>query len=257
MKMEFIRQSINNCFFNYYHDQRIIFGFTEKDFELKDLVTFFQIHIHRLVELKQIHSDIIYFSNQIETVLPHHGQTAAEEARMTKGDGFILAETNTMAIIKTADCTPLFFYDDTYSLGGVIHIGWQGLLKGIETNLLSLLEKQQVSPGKLHFIIGPAIESKCYEVGPDLHEKFFTKWYRDRVFSHHEEKTGKYWLDIKKGISLSLQRSGVPSDRITDVGICTLCMAERFPSYRQDKRSGGTGENCGRIYNFLLLKPGN
>ncbi len=63
-------------------------------------------------------------------------------------------------------------------------------------------------------------------------------------------------MDIKKGISLSLQGSGIPVDRITDVGICTFCEAARFPSYRHDKRSGATGENCGRIYNFLLLKPG-
>jgi copper oxidase (laccase) domain-containing protein len=94
-------------------------------------------------------------------------------------------------------------------------------------------------------------------VGPDLYEKFAPIRNRELVFSHHEEKPGKYRLDIKKGISLSLQGSGIPVDRITDVGICTFCEAARFPSYRHDKRSGATGENCGRIYNFLLLKPGS
>lgn len=257
MKIKFIRQSINNRFLHYYRHPRITIGFTEKDFELKDLATFFQVQAHRLVQLKQIHSDIICFSSQIETVSPDQDEPAAEAAGMTKGDGIILDEMNTMAVIKTADCTPLFFRDDDYSIGGVIHIGWQGLLKGIEMNLMSLLEKRQISPNKLHFIMGPAIESKCYEVGPDLYEKFAAKWYRDSIFFQHEEITGKYRLDIKKGISLSLQKSGVPLDRITDVGICTSCEAERFPSYRQDKRSGATGENCGRIFNFLLLKPGN
>ena len=174
---------------------------------------------------------------------------------VTRGDGIFLDEMNTMAVIKTADCTPLFFWDDDYSTGGVIHIGWQGLLKGIETNLMTLLEKRHIYPGKLHFTMGPAIESKCYEVDPDLYEKFAPRWYRDMIFSPHGEKPGKYLLDIKKGISLSLQKSGVPMDRITDVEICTFCEAEQFPSYRQDKRNGFTGENCGRIYNFLLLKP--
>lgn len=251
MKIKFIRKSVNNHFLNYYQDQRLTFGFTEKDFELKDLSTFFQVHANRLVELKQIHSDIICFSSQIESA------PLDETEPVMKGDGIILDELNAMAIIKTADCTPLFFWNGDYSIGGVIHIGWQGLVKGIETRLLTLLGEKSISPDSLHFYFGPAIESRCYEVGPDLYEKFASRWYREKVFSRHEEKTGKYRLDIKKGISLSLQGSGVPVDRITDVEICTFCEAGRFPSYRQDKRSGNTGENCGRIYNFLLLKPGN
>lgn len=249
-----MRKAINNRFLNYYRDQKIIFGFTEKDFELKDLATFFQIHADRLAELKQVHSDIICFSSQIETAPLDQTEPVMG---VTEGDGVILDEFNAMAIIKTADCTPLFFWDDDYSVGGVIHIGWQGLLKGIETKLMKLLGKKHISPDNLNFYFGPSIESRCYEVGPDLYEKFTPTWYRERVFSRHGEKPGKYRLDIKKGISLSLQRWGVPVDRITDVGICTFCEARRFPSYRQDKRSGATGENCGRIYNFLLLKQGN
>lgn len=254
MRIKFIRKPVNNHFIHYYQDHRIIFGFTEKDFELKDLATFFQAHANRLVELKQIHSDIICFSSQIESAPLDQ---VDQKETIIKGDGIILDELNTMAIIKTADCTPMFFWDDDYSIGGVIHIGWQGLAKGIETKLLSLLEKRYISPDRLHFYLGPAIESQCYEVGEDLYEKFSPRWYREKVFSRHEEKLGKYQLDIKKGISLSLQESGVPMERIIDVGICTFCEAERFPSYRQDRRSGATGENCGRIYNFLLLKPGS
>jgi YfiH family protein len=252
MKIEFKRHSINNHFFNYYQDPKIIFGFTEKDFELNELITFF--HVPRLVELKQIHSDIILFSSHIE-ILP--ADDAQSGTGKTKGDGIILDEFNTMAVIKTADCIPLFFWDDDYSTGGVIHIGWQGLLKGIEVNLLSLLEKLGILPPKMNFITGPAIESKCYEVGPDLYEKFAPQWYRDMVFYPHQENPGKYLLDIKKGISLSLQKSGVPIDKINNVNICTFCEAKNFPSYRQDKKSGATGENCGRIFNFLLLKPAN
>lgn len=252
MKIKFIRKPVNNHFLNFYQDRRIIFGFTEKDFELKDLATFFQAHTQRLVELKQIHSDIICFSSQIESA-PLEPMDQNEP--ILKGDGIILDELNTMAIIKTADCTPLFFWNNDYSIGGVVHIGWQGLVKGIETKLLTLLGEKSISPDSLHFYFGPAIEPRCYEVGPDLYETFAPRWYREKVFSRHDEKPGKYRLDIKKGISLSLRGLGVPMERITDVGICTFCEAGRFPSYRQDRRSGATGENCGRIYNFLLLKP--
>jgi YfiH family protein len=234
MAIDFIRKSINGCFFNYYENQGIVFGFTEKGFRLKDLSTYF--HVQRLKELKQVHSDILCFSSEISEI--------SEGMEGMEGDGIILDEPGTMAVIKTADCTPLFFWEKNYAGAGVIHIGWQGLLKGIEKKLMTLLEERHLALNNLFFYMGPAIEWKCYQVGSDLYEKFAGKWYREKIF--YQDR-----MDIKKGIFLSLQESGVPAERIMDGGICTFCEAKRFPSYRREKRNGDTG---GRIYNFLLLK---
>jgi YfiH family protein len=155
-----------------------------------------------------------------------------------------------MAVIKTADCTPLFFRDSHYSIGGIIHIGWQGLLKGIEKKMVVLLKEGKSIPlENLHFYLGPAIEKGCYEVGEDLYEQFSKKSYREDIFFYksHQQKR-KYWMDVKKGISLSLQELGIPGSRIMDFRLCTFCEVERLPSYRRNK---GTPN---RIYNFLLLK---
>lgn len=228
MAIDFIRKSINGYFLNYYENQGMVFGFTEKGFQLKDLSTYF--FAQRLVELKQVHSGIIRFSSQV-----------SEEM---EGDGIFLDEPGTMAVIKTADCTPLFFWEEDYAGGGIIHIGWQGLLKGIEKKLMTLMAEKAIPPDHLYFYMGPAIERMCYQVGSDLYETFAGKWYREKIFSQNR-------MDIKKGISLSLQESGIPAERIMDAGICTFCEAKRFPSYRREKRNGDTGS---RIYNFLLLK---
>lgn len=228
MAIDFIRKSINGGFLNYYENQGIVFGFTEKGFQLKDLSTYF--FARRLVELKQVHSDIIRFSSQISEGM--------------EGDGIFLDEPGTMAVIKTADCTPLFFWEKDYAGAGIIHIGWQGLLKGIEKKLMTLMEERAIPPDHLYFYMGPAIEWMCYQVGADLYEKFAGKWYREKIFYQNR-------MDIKKGIFLSLRESGVPAERIMDGGICTFCEAKRFPSYRREKRNGDTG---GRIYNFSLLK---
>lgn len=233
MTIELIHTCINGYFLNYYENDRIVFGFTETGFNLNDLSTFFPEL--KLLELKQIHSDIIRFSSQIRPGM--------------EGDGIILEKASIMAVIKTADCIPLFFWVDHYSIGGIIHVGWQGLLKGIEKKLVELMKKRSIPSEKLHFYMGPSIEKCCYEVSSDLYEKFGAKSYRGNIFSCKSlrEKT-KYLMDIKKGISLSLQDSGISPYRITHTGLCTFCEIQRFPSYRRDR---GTHS---RIYNFLFFK---
>jgi YfiH family protein len=235
MIIDLIRKCINGHFINYYENNRIVLGFTEIGFKLNDLSTYFAVQ--QMLELKQIHSNITRFASQTEPGM--------------KGDGIILDQPGIMAIIKTADCTPLFFLDCQYSIGGLIHIGWQGLLKGIEKKLVGLLEEKSIPLKNLLFYLGPAIEKRCYEVGPELYEKFSITPYREDIFSykpHQGERERKYLMDVKKGISLSLQESGIPGHRIVDSGLCTFCEGQRFPSYRRDR---GTDT---RIYNFLLLK---
>jgi YfiH family protein len=238
--MKFQRKKYNGNFINVYETPWIILGFTEIHFSFTDLSRLFGSY--KLIELKQVHSDIIHLSSQIEPG--------------SKGDGIILDQKDTMAVIKTADCTPLFFWNHSStecSIGGVIHIGWRGLLKGIEKKLLEFLAAAfaNVDIRQLNVFLGPSIEKKCYEVGPDLYEMFSLKTYRDDIFSPiytNEDRKYKYMLDVKKGIRLSLKESGIPAQRIWESTLCTFCEKDRFPSYRRCPTQGK------RIYNFLILK---
>jgi YfiH family protein len=240
VRMKLQRKKFNGNFINVYETPRIMLGFTEIHFSFTDLSRLFGPY--KLIELKQVHSDIIHVSSQIEPG--------------SKGDGIILDQKDTMAVIKTADCTPLFFWyhgKTGCSIGGVIHIGWRGLLKGIEKKLLELLAAKFVNIDirQLNIFLGPSIEKNCYEVGPDLHEMFSPKTYRDDIFSPlytNRDRKYKYLLDVKKGIRLSLKESGIPDQRIWESRLCTFCEKDRFPSYRRCPTPGK------RIYNFLLLK---
>ncbi len=239
MDVTFKRKSVNGYFLNYYENEKIVFGFTENGFTLRAIAGCFPDY--PLKELKQVHSDIVRFSSRIPVVQPSFEGPAME------GDGIVLDETGTMAVIKTADCTPLFFRNSDHTVGGVVHIGWQGLYKGIEKKIPAL-------PEDLHIYLGPAIEKRCYEVGPDLYEKFFLKGYREKIFSKKPgSEGGKYRMDVSGGISLSLEEMGVPVQRITRSVLCTFCEAERFPSYRRDR---GREDGNRRMYSFLALKSG-
>ena len=94
VRMKLQRKKFNGNFINVYETPRIILGFTEIHFSFTDLSRLFGPY--KLIELKQVHSDIIHVSSQIEPG--------------SKGDGIILDQKETMAVIKTADCTPLFFW---------------------------------------------------------------------------------------------------------------------------------------------------
>jgi hypothetical protein len=210
-----------------HEDARLIFGFTHSHFTAAALQRFFKPR--ELVFLKQVHSG---------RIIQVSGRQMLEDA-----DGILLTTPGTVAVIQTADCIPLFFYADDFSTGGVIHVGWRGLCQGIEKNLLAILSG---NAGRYTFYLGPAIEKNCYTVGEDLRLLFAAKSYAKDIF--YPKGDGKYLLDLKAGLRLSLVESGISADRISDCGICTYCAKDRFPSFRRD---GKTGK---RIFNFLALK---
>jgi copper oxidase (laccase) domain-containing protein len=99
---------------------------------------------------------------------------------------------------------------------------------------------------KYFFYLGPAIEKKCYPVGDELYRLFKKKPYSENIFTLRRD--GKYLMDIKAGLIMSLRNSGIAAAQIQNCGLCTFCLPGRFPSYRRD---GKTGK---RIYNFFALR---
>jgi hypothetical protein len=207
----------------------LVLGFTGGDFPAAGLKRLFPGR--PLLFLKQVHSDRI--------------AAAADWRAGLEADGLFLDRPGAVAVIQTADCLPLFFFDDARRRGGVIHVGWRGLLAGIEERLA---ERLGADLGSFSFFLGPAIEKNCYEVGEEIPPLFAAKKYAKEIFS--SKGRGKYAMDLKAGLALSLKALGVAAGRIQDSGLCTFCSGGRFPSYRRD---GGTGK---RIFNFLLLKNG-
>lgn len=210
-----------------FENERILFGHTASGFTSAGLQHF--LTMKPLLFLKQVHGDRII--------------SQADWRPAVEADGLILNLPGEAAVIQSADCLPLFFFNDDASRGGVIHVGWRGLQAGIEEKLVAMLGAEI---GKFNFYLGPAIEKKCYEVGEELPRLFQSKVYADKIFA--PRACGKYSMDIKSGLILSLRAAGIAPERIRDSGLCTYCSERRFPSYRRDGKTGR------RIFNFLMLK---
>ena len=208
-------------------------GYTESRFPEKLLADFFAGKT--FVSLKQTHSASIVETDSCE--------------KGAEGDGILVSRSGIVAIIRTADCVPLFFFVRTprgEPRAGILHIGWRGLQQGIEKRLLSRLKTEGIAPDEISFLTGPAIGPECYPVGEELAAHFRGRSFFPQVFS--DIGGGRYRMDLKEGIRSSLEEDGVPRSWIADAPLCTFCLNDRFPSYRRD---GKTGD---RIFNFLYLK---
>jgi copper oxidase (laccase) domain-containing protein len=84
-----------------------------------------------------------------------------------EADGFITSEKNTAYGIKTADCLPIIFWNDSNELSG-LHCGWRGVAYGIIDKLLMSKHGMKMQ----YAFFGPSISKDFFEVQEDLIEVF-------------------------------------------------------------------------------------
>jgi len=225
--MKSSRKKYKRSTIHYSETDGLILGFTETNSEIEDVKEFFDAE--KVLQLEQVHGNKILFSDEI--------------IGFPDGDGIILKEKNVIAAIRTADCTPLFFWLPDETTAGVIHIGWRGLHSKIGENLLNILRQKGTDTFDLRFFTGPAIEGKCYTVQKDVVDLFKDSNFSQKIF---EKTQAGYLMDVTKGIELCLTGNGIPEKNITHSGICTFCN-KNFPSYRR-------GDRENRIFNFIFLR---
>lgn len=141
------------------------------------------------------------------------------------GDGLWTDEPGVPMLKLTADCVPIAI---ARANGGgpalaLLHAGWRGLVEGIvEAGVAAL------GGGELVAAVGPSIGPCCYEVGPEVAERFDADLTRGRL------------LDLWTAAERRLRAAGVAA--IERVDLCTGCNPDLFFSHRrQGKRRGTQG----------------
>ncbi|HXV81910.1 MAG TPA: peptidoglycan editing factor PgeF [Candidatus Binatia bacterium] len=185
------------------------------------------IHDGRIITMKQLHGDRI-----IEVK-----DTRVKEAG--EGDGMVTQEKDAFLGVLTADCVPILFVVPEQTIAAVVHAGWRGTFAGIAAKMVQLLDSQhRISPNAVEAALGPAIGSCCYEVKDDVSGPLIERWGKiaDECV---ENRAGKIYLDLRRFNRAILERAGVPSKQIHEVGPCTSCSVDQFFSYRREKRETG------------------
>ncbi len=183
-----------------------------------------------LAELRQVHGTHIH---------------AVTGPGTWEGDG-LLTQTPGLALrVAVADCYPVLLEDPTRRVVGALHAGWRGVVGGILPQALEALQQRWGSRvEEVRIAVGPGIQGACYQVGPEVIERFVAAGFPDRVFWPDPHAPGRYRLDLEAALRWQAHTAGVRPEHYWSLGACTHC-DPRFYSHRRD--AGRTGRMWGVI----------
>ena len=186
------------------------------------------ISADRVLTLNQVHGD---------TIVEIDPSSAGKAPFVAEADGMLTAFPDISLVIRTADCIPVFVYDETRRVLGAVHSGWRGCRLDIAGKLVDLIRRRHGSrPGDLIAFILPGIGPNSYTVNDDVASHFPGHVVRDNASIR---------LDLPGSIRASLTERGLRRERILTARRCTLGEHELFYSHRAGHR--------GRNLNFGLM----
>jgi YfiH family protein len=164
--------------------------------------------------VKQIHSNIVVVSDGTAAKLP-------------QGDALITATPGERVGIRTADCVPILMADPVNRVVAAVHAGWRGTVEEIARQTVDAMRQTfDTKAADVRAAVGPCIAQCCFEVGPEVAERFGLMAERTRI-------------DLVGANRRQLLSAGLLEGNVDISGLCTACDAERFHSFRRDKDASG------------------
>ncbi len=193
------------------------------------------------VIMRQLHSDRVHLLDRAPSV-------------ELEGDALMTAVPGLLLVIRTADCLPVFLFDEAHGAVAAVHCGWRGTEKRIlEKAVRAMGEAFGSKPDEMLAALGPCIGPACYEVGPEVREGFLGAGFPPSLFverGHVPDLRSpllkpKYLLDLRAANVHLLEKDGVRSENIFALGpVCTHCEPGLL-SYRRNPHDPR------RMFNFI------
>jgi YfiH family protein len=154
-------------------------------------------------------------------------------------DGARTHQPNLVLIVRTAECAPVVLASGVEGIA-LVHAGWRGVVRGVlEASVASFRH-----PASLHAMIGPMIGSCCFEVGPEVAERFDSS-------AVIEFSGSKPHVDLSRAVRSRLGAAGIPDSRIHQYNLCTRCHQHLLHSSR------GSNGDPGRMVAFAVSGEGS
>jgi len=166
-----------------------------------------------------------------------------------KGDALVTSEKNLVLCILTADCQPVLFIDNKNGIIGAAHAGWRGALNGIIENTILSMIKIGAELENISAAIGPTINQRNYEVGPEFYQLFKQKDETNKA-CFIEGAQDKYYFDLSKFNTSKLMKAGVKKIDIID--FCTYENSDLYFSYRRSIHK--SEPDYGRLISTIMLE---
>ena len=152
-------------------------------------------------------------------------------------DGMFTKEKGIALCSHAADCQIVFIADEKKPVFGVMHTGWRGILNQSILKMIDQLLNEGSSIEDLKIWISPSIDTCCFQVDANIHEKpsVSGRFVENFGKSVLEKKDGKKYINLRQAQLMTLLQAGLEKEQISIDQRCTVCAKEKFPSHRRDK----------------------
>ena len=174
-----------------------------------------------LITLGQVHSSNIIL--------------ASKSGFYKNKDGILNQGGSMVCAIQVADCLPIFFVNRVSKTLGLIHAGWRGLSFGIISETIKHIINLKENISDYHVLIGPSIQSCCFEIKSDVLKYFDSNFYK-------KKSDNKFTVNLQSWAANQLSVNGIVSEKIRIIKKCTFCLESEYHSYRRD------GSKSGRMF---------
>lgn len=189
----------------------------------------------KLKMISQVHSKKVVLINKINF------------DKKFKADGIITQDRDINIAVLTADCCPIFLFDDDSSFISCLHSGWKGCYFNIVKNALKKIKIIQPKTKKINAIIGPCLNKINFEVSNDFKEKFLKKNLFYKKFFIKKNDKDKYLFDMRGMIKFQLKENNITN--IEDIDLDTYSKKNLFYSHRRSTHKNNLP--TGRMINII------
>lgn len=200
-----------------------------------------EIAVSRIVTVHQVHSAAVFYVD--DTSFPPDrpggelGGSWPGGASLPVADAMVTTLPGVALCIRTADCVPVLFADESAGVIGAAHAGREGMARGVLAATVSAM--RELGASVIRAWIGPHVCGGCYEVPADMAEEV------DSVVPGSKSTTrwGTPALDLGAGCQAQLDMLDVGS---THHGGCTV-ENNLLHSHRRD------GDAAGRLGSLIWM----
>ena len=166
-------------------------------------------------------------------------------------DAMATATPGLALAILTADCVPVLMADREAGVIGAAHAGWRGALNGILEAAIEAMLGLGARAGGIRAVIGPAIGSASYEVGPEFPAPFLARRPEDEDLFAPAQRDEHFLFDLTGYVARRLRTLGLAA--VAATGGDTCAEADRYFSYRRSVHRGEP--DYGRNISIVALGP--
>ena len=194
--------------------------------------------------------DVIQFVNQVHgadvITIDAHSKVHGDQ-NLPKADAIVTTLEKVVIGVFTADCAPIFLYDEVKKIVAVIHAGWKGAKNGVIKSTVA--EMKKLGAKNIIALIGPMIQQKSYEVSQEFFDDFTNEDEGNKIFFINGNKTGKHMFDLPSYVEKKLCEENV--SEIKNSRIDTYENEKEFFSYRRSTHRAEL--DCGRNISVIVL----